>query len=822
MRVPLSWLREFVPVGTNVVELVERLTMSGIEVETVEYLGVFSPRILIGRITSCVVSPKDPRIHILTVATPEPVTVVSAAPNVGDGTGHVAIALPGALILDRSKPGFAVREVVRASLYGVQSGGVLCSDAELGIGPDHSGIRFFGDHTTVGTPVLQTVSLEPSWEADVVLHLSILPNIARCQSIVGVAREVAAIFGLLVTDTREWMDTPIESGPLNPVLDEARGCRRFSVAQVSGIEVAASPAWVERRLVLAGMLPKNNVVDASNYVMLEMGQPTHTYDAAKLASPILSVGPGKPGETLRPIVADESAEPMALPEGILTIRNDDKPVAIAGVMGGKDSAVSPQTMDILVESANFDLITIRRSQKETKLFSESSARFSRGVDPALTDLAIRRILAILRLSSPGLNVQAVGDTHDVNLEDWPMMLSVAEVNQALGTDWALEEIENPLHRAGLRCEPGGSPLTLKVWIPTSRADIRERCDLIEEVARLVGYDRIGETMPMEPVPLAMADRTISMREKARDAMVRLGYQEVMNYTLSSREVETRLFAAEGVPESWSAMELLNPVTVERAIGRTSLLAGVLGTMALNARQPGGCHIFELGLVVLPKNTPGGPTLLPDEPVHLAIVTSGPIAAPSLYDPAPRHADIADMIQTVRELAMMLHIDGLELEPALAPPFQPGACGKVVCNGTTYGHFGLVHPRVLAKFDLEGQVVAAAELRLDALLKQAKDHSTFREMFRFPGIDIDIAIIVFEEISAKTILRSATAAGGEWLCGVEIFDVYKGAQVQAGHKAIALRLKLNAKSKTMQMEEALQIRQRVADALRADLKATVRE
>ncbi|NUN16221.1 MAG: phenylalanine--tRNA ligase subunit beta [Myxococcales bacterium] len=822
MRVPLSWLREFVPIGTNVDELVERLTMSGIEVETIEYIGVFSPKVIVGQITTCTVSPKDPKVHILTVSTPEPITVVSAAPNVAHGSGRVAVALPGATIIDRSKPGFAVRDVVLATLYGVSSNGLLCSDAELGIGHDHSGIRFFGDDAQIGAPALSVVPIDPSWEADVVLHLSILPNIARCQSIIGVAHEVAAIFGLQVTDLRDDAGPSIQSGPLDPILDDAGNCRRFSVAEVSDVTVGPSPAWLQRRLILAGMQPKNNVVDASNYVMLEMGQPTHTYDATKLTNRVLSVGPSKSGEKLRTIISDEQAEPMVLPSGILTIRSGDDPVAIAGVMGGKETSVDAQTSEILIESANFDLITIRRSQKQTKLFSESSARFSRGVDPALTDRAIRRILAILRFNSPLLRVHSVGDSKNISLDDFSITLSVSQINTTLGTQWSLSEIETPLRRAGLRCKPGTAADTLDVWIPTSRGDIREACDLIEEVARLVGYDRIPETMPTDPIPQATMDRAIRVREKARDAMVRLGYQEIMTYTLSSREVETALFAAHGVPESWVALELLNPVTVERSIGRTSLLAGLLGTLGLNARHTNGCHLFELGLVIHPQSSPSGGVILPKEPVHLAMVTSGPLTAPSMHEPEPRRADIADVIETIREFAHLLHLDKIEFEPATAPPFQQGACGKIVREGQTFGYFGLIHPQVLGRFDLGGRMVAGAELRLDALLAHAKDHATFREIPRFPGIDIDIAIIVPEEMLAGTIVTTATAAGGDLVCGVEIFDVYRGAQIQAGQKAIALRLKLNARSRTMQMEEAIDLRQRVAAALRAELNAVVRE
>jgi phenylalanyl-tRNA synthetase beta chain len=815
MKVPVSWLREYFGSALDPYEAAERLTLSGVEVEQVQAIGALDPLVVVAEIVSERAVKGAAGAREFEIRADRARRLVSTVTSLAVGQ-KVAVALPGATLFSAD-----LKELVEVSateLYGVSSEAVLVSAAALGIGANVSDPIALADSATPGAKLLDVVGAQADSEADLVLHLAILPNIARCQSMAGVAREVSA---LLQLELKAPASPPGYSAAkkLAPTISAPDAASVLGVTLLENVEVKRSPRWLERRLILGGMTPINNVVDASNYVMLELGQPTHPYDAERLPSLDLGVGRSRAGDRLLTLQQDEGQEPMLVPEGVPLIVSNDQPVAVAGVIGGRATSISSGTKTVLLEAAAFDYVAIRRSQQAAKIYSEASARFSRGVNPELPGLAARRFVEILRETSPKLEVTGFGEVSLGVPPPRSIQLSLGELNESLGTAFELDEVVRCLGRIELSLAVDKANARLTATVGNARPDLALPCDLIEEVARLAGYDRIPETVPNEPIPARLHEDTITRREAMRDALVRSGLQEILSYSLNGPELEARLFAGHPDAARPKSVPVLNPVTVDRSVLRTSLLPALVATAAMNLRHTPVCRLFELGPVFLGT---GEPTALPLEEERVALLIAGGSALPTLHDQKPRAADFFELKALVFELLSSVRLAaGVELVPFAGAPYRPGAAALLQREGRTYGALGAVHPLVLKANDLEGASVFVAELSVAALLADSAARPLFREYDRLPSIELDIAMFVPSATSAGALCAVARRVGGPLLRDVEVFDQFVKPEF-GDRKSIAIRLRLNAGERTLEMTEALEVRARIAQTLSTELDAKIRE
>lgn len=811
MRLPLGWLGQHVNLSTmDPLALSERLTIGGVEVESDESIGLLSPLAVVGVVLSREADAR-PGLCWLTVdvGRAEPVLVATRSANLqaaAVGT-RIAVALPGAALFAPKEGGLlGMLTVAAREMFGRPSGGVGCSAFELGAGEDHSGVLILDGQLAAGTPLSKVLSAMAG--AERVLTVAILPNIARCQSILGSAREVGALAMMETALEVEEAPVVVGSSAQDPQVDDTTLCGRFATALIDGIVVGPSPLWMQRRLLACGQQPRNNVVDVSNYVMLELGQPTHAYDADTLPSLVLGVRRARAGELFKPLVADEDDAPTALPEGIPVITCDDNAVAMAGVMGGFETRVTDATTRLLLESANFDYIAIRRSQAATLTYTEASARFSRGVDPSLVERAIRRSVALLRETCPDIRVVSTGLHSAVSLDDRKLSLTVQQLNGALGTSLDAEQVAAQLGRVGLSVAADGDALVVSV--PSSRPDITIPSDLYEEVARLHGYDRLPATMPLEPVPTHLPDPGIRIRAEIEDVLVAAGLQQTISYTLSSPELEAKLRAGSASAPVPAYATLTNPNSEDRRVFRRTLLAHLVACTAENLRHTSGFHAFELGVVARPE---GGVDGLPVERRQLALVQCGLDTEPSMFHTQPRSVDAHDLVGVVRDLLAHLHIADVQwVANRDRVGFHPGICADVLVGGEVLGTVGALHPAAAAAFDLAGRKVFVAELDADALVAKVPERFLAPTPPRHPGVRLDISVIVDDSVSAGALEQTLREAASGLLRDVAVFDVYRGTPIPAGRKAVGFRFELGAAERTLAMSEAEAARETIVAAL----------
>jgi phenylalanyl-tRNA synthetase beta chain len=817
MRVPISWLKEFVDIPLPIEELAERLTLAGLEVAALERIGVpGSPlpwdreRILVGRVREVAPHPNADRLVLATVeyGADRVKTVVTGAPNlrVGEQGQRVAFALEGARLWDAYADTPQIITLKGRKVRGIYSDGMICSERELGLSDEHEGVLLLDGDAPLGTPLADCLG-------DEVLELEILPNMARCLSILGVAREVAALTG---GRARVPQPTMVEAG--EPIASRVRVAiadpslsARYTATLVSGVRIGPSPEWMRRRLRLAGVRPISNVVDVTNYVMLEWGQPLHAFDYDALLRrargvPEITVRPARPGEILTTL----DGVTRALTPERLVIADGAGPVAVAGVMGGAETEVTDATTSVLLEAACFHFVSIRKTTQALKLPSEASARFGRGVPPALAEPASRRATELIRTLAGGTIAQGMADCYPAPQAPVAVSLGPADARRILGMDVSRGEMDRILTALEFTCTPEGEA-ALHVLAPLSRLDIGSGPvgvqDLLEEIARILGYDRIPVTELADTLPPQRNNLAVDLEERARDLLVGAGLQEIISYRLTTPESEWRL--APGAPAGETeSVRLANPISADRVVLRRTLLAGLLEAMAQNARLRDRLWFFELGPVFLPER--GQP--LPLEPRRLAIGMAGPVVPGSWHDQAPSRTDFFTLKGVVEALLDGLHLPGVGFEPAELPLFAPGRAARLTVGGVAYGTLGEVHPQVCAAFDLPVQPVGLGELDLEGLFQRVPSTHRVRAVPRFPFVLEDIALVVDDTLSAAALTQAIREAASALLAEVRLFDVYRERQVAPGKKSLAFSLVFQAPDRTLTDDEVEAEKQRIVEAL----------
>jgi phenylalanyl-tRNA synthetase beta chain len=832
MKVPLSWLREYVDITLPVGELARRLTLAGLEMSGFRAFGLPVPDGL--RVAAEDISPvwaadkvvtaqvlkveKHPNADKLKLVHAEygaaqPKVVVTGAPNlsVGDVGQKVVIGLSGTQYWDGHASPKKLSELKPTQLRGVPSDAMVMSEFELGLSDEHEGIIILADDAPVGKP------LADLW-GDHVLELDILPNMARCLSMLGVAREVAALTGAPVKLP------PIDYAAKGPsiadkvtvAIADPKLSSRYAALLIHGVKIGPSPAWMQRRLAAAGMRPINNVVDITNYVMLEWGQPLHAFDYDLLVkrsggkSPAITVRPAKAGEVM---VTLDGVERKLTPE-TLVIADAVGPVALAGVMGGRDTEVSTTTTNILLESASFDLVSIRRTMKALNLPSEASVRFSKGIHPELVGPAGARAARLLAEHAGGTVAAGMADTYPGQSKPQVIDLRAAEVKRLLGIDVPLTEVTRILTALDFEVEPAGGD-ALRVTTPPNRLDIQAgAADLIEEVARIFGYDRVPATLLADPLPPQTGNADLEREERVRDRLVDLGLQEVITYSLTTPEREAPL-----APLPAGYVTLVNPISTERSAMRHTILAGVLEVVAFNLKHTDTVRIFEVGSVYLQRDG----VKLPDELRRLAIALTGRRTQPSWQDGTTPAGGLEffDLKGVIESLVGDLHLPKVSYQPAKATHLHPGRSADLLIAGKPIGSFGELHPTVAKAFDVTGRAVLVGEFDLEAILAAIPSRFAYRPVPRFPAALRDVAVVVPEEVTAERVLGELRTVGGALLRDVRLFDLYRGPSIPVGTKSLAFALTYQADDRTLTDKEVDKAHKKIEDRLVHVLKGVIR-
>ena len=834
MKVPLSWLKEYVDIDLSLIELADVLTMAGLEVEDVLLVGLPNPyeqagapqrrevsihglswdpeKIVVAQIDEVMPHPNADRLVLCRLNdSASELVVLTGAPNLFEYKGigplakplKVAYAREGARLYDGHQPGQVLTTLKRTKIRGVDSFSMVCSEKELGISEEHEGIIILDDDAPTGRPLVE-------YMGDAVLEVNILPNMSRNASMIGIARELAAL-------TRKPLRKPQANLPANgPSIAGKAGIQitdpqlngRFVLGMLEGAEQRPSPYRVQLRLRLTGMRPINAVVDATNYVMLEIGQPLHAFDYDVLVkraggrAPTIITRAAHPGEKLTTLDGVE----RKLDDFTVLVCDTAGALSLAGVMGGQESEITPSTRNILLEGATWNFVNTRRTTSSQKLSSEAGYRFSRGVHPALSSEGVKLCLQRMAEWSGGVIYSDLVDEYPLAAADPEAEISTGDVKRLLGIELPAAEIAALLSRLEFTCRVEGDKVLAKT--PPHRLDIGTgvigRADLAEEVARIYGYDRIPATYMAEELPEARIRRPIQVEKLVRQSLARLGLQEVINYRLTAPEREARLTAAQPEAAQPTYITLKNPLSPERSVMRRSLLAAVLDTLEKNARLRDRLALFEVGPVFLPVD--GQP--LPDEAPRLAMAMTGLRRAPAWDSPDSAQLDFYDLKGVVEGLLESLHIGNVKYSPTDNPAFHPGKSAQVTVNGSVLGVFGELHPQVKACYDFLAPAVVTAEFDLAALVDASASRYEIQPVPVFPPVLEDLALIVDESVLAADVEAAIRQGGGKLLTGVRLFDIFRGEQIGAGKKSLAYALSYQAVDHTLSPGEANQIRQRI--------------
>ena len=782
MKVLLSWLREYAPFEGDPVALGEQMSDLGMAVEELDRVGEGLDGIVVAKVLATRPHPNADKVHLVDVdlGDGEALQIVCGAFNMSAGDlvplATLGTTMPGGM------------DIARRKMRGEWSNGMLCSARELGIGDDHAGIWILPGDLPVGAPLTEALGIEP----DVLYDLEINPNRPDAMSVVGVARDLAARLGLPFTLPDPVVREVAAERLPNVTVDIADPdlCGRFAARVIRGVQVGPSDPAIARRLTLLGMRPINNVVDVSNYVMLELGQPNHPYDLSRVRGPGFRVRRAKAGETL---VTLDGAERSFLADDLLICDAGDRAIGIAGVMGGADTEIGDSTSDVLLEMAWFLPLAIAKTSRRLKLRSEASARFDKGTDPEVIDLAFRRFAELLGAPLERGIVDARGELPDRS----PVRVRPAKVNKVLGSELTADDMTSLLIPIGFAVQRAAEEID--VTIPSWRYDSSTEIDVVEEIARMHGYSRLGRTVPTSPRTGRLTEHQ-QQRRRLRSLLAGLGLSEALPLPfLAPGELERCGLPGDGIA-------LLNPLVAEESILRTSLLPGLVGALATNAaRRNTGVRLWEIGHVFR-RPADGVEAELPDERECLGVALGG--------------QDAAAAVQVWRAVEEALAVPGLEIVNAEVAGLHPTRSARIVSGDEEFGVVGEVDPASLEAHGI-GERVGWLEVDLDALLELAHGDPQYRAVSRYPSSDIDLAFEVDEAVSAADVEATLRAAAGDRLAWVKLFDVYRGTGIADGRRSLAYTLRLESLDHTLTDDELADLRNRCIAAVESAHAATLR-
>lgn len=796
MKVPVSWLGEFVEINEEAEGVAAKLTASGMKVEKLYRTGEGVEGIIIGEVSAISAHPNADKLSVVQVRTGcMDISVVCGARNFAVGD-KVPVAQPGSRVPK-------VGEIGRRKFRGVPSEGMLCSAAELGLGDDHSGIMILDPSNVVGSDFKKALGL-----GEAVLELEINPNRPDAMGLIGIAREVAACTGASLRDFSAMLEFGV-SGARTPDLVKVEihdpvGCPRYMARVIEGVAPAKAPVWAQQRLIMGGFRPISAVVDATNYALLVTGHPQHAFDMDKVGGAQIIVRRARSGERM---ISIDGAERRLDPED-LVIAGESEAVALAGVMGGRDSEVTDSTTRVILETATFEPRSIFRTSRRHSLRSEASARFERGVDPNGVDLASRLAAALIAAWAGGNVAEGEVDVYPSPVAREAIVMRPERARALLGVDFTTEQMTDVLGRLGLNPEDENG--AIRTTPPTFRVDLKAEEDLIEEVARVIGYDRIPTRLPAGRNRMGSLSAEEHLLRKLRRALLGAGFYEARTSSLvGPADLEKiGLTAAD-------ATRLANPISHDESLLRPSLLPGLLRSAAGNfARRPGDVRLFEIGRSFHPNGVEA-----PTEKLKLAIALGGTV--PQQWYAAARELDFFDLKGALEVVLRTLSIRDAAFEERREVPFHPTrAAGLFAADGTRLGIFGEVEALAADRAGVPARF-SMGEFDLQALLEQVGEPLPPPETSRYPAVLLDLAVVVAEKVDAARILGTARAAAGELLESARIIDVYRGDQAGAGNKSVAISMSFRSAERTLGEGEALDSRDAIAKAIEQTLGGRVR-
>lgn len=802
MYVSYKWLQDYVDLsGVTAEELAEKITRSGIEVEGIEKLTEGISGVVIGHVLEREQHPNADKLNkcLVDIGGEEPVQIICGAPNVDKGQ-KVAVATVGAVLPGNFK-------IKKAKLRGEASNGMICSLQELGfesklVAKEYAeGIYVFPESVEVGKNALEELHRD-----DEVLELGLTPNRSDALSMLGVAYEVAAILGreVKLPEGKAAETNEKAEGYISVVVEAAEDNPLYIAKVIKNVKVKPSPLWMQARLTAAGIRPHNNVVDITNYILLEYGQPLHAFDYDKFGSKEIVVRRAKDGEEL--ITLDDAKRTLSNEH--LVITNGTEPVALAGVMGGANSEVQADTTTVLLESAYFKGSTVRKTSKDHGLRSEASARFEKGVDPNRVRAAAERAALLLEQYAEGEVLAGSAEANTLKVEPAVVEVAIDKINQVLGLQMKSEEVVDIFTR--LQFEASAEQDLITVTVPTRRGDITIAEDLIEEVARLYGYDNLLSTLPFGSTTQGELTYYQKTRRVVRKSLESAGLYQAVTYSLTS-EAKASQFALE-VREP---LPLAMPMSEERSVLRLSLVPQLLEVLKYNsARQNDSLAVYEIGSVFLSN----GNDQLPEEREHVAGAITG-LWVNHPWQGEKKSVDFYVLKGIVEALFEKLGISGkIEFRQSERDGLHPGRTAEVLFDGKACGFIGQVHPTVEKELDLKETYVF--ELSLEALLAETEP-LVYEAIARFPSITRDIALVADQEVSAGHLQAIIKEAGGKLLKEVSVFDLYEGERMEKGKKSIAFSLKYFDPEKTLTDEEVVKAHTKVLEALEEKAGAVLR-
>ncbi|MDV2989686.1 MAG: phenylalanine--tRNA ligase subunit beta [Dehalogenimonas sp.] len=811
MKAPISWLKEYVEINRPVKEIAERLTLAGNEVSAITSTVPAWGGIVVAEVTAVESHPNADRLRLVTLNTgaeSQP-RVVCGAPNVAVGQ-KVAFAGVGVKLVD-GHTGQAM-ELKPAVIRGVESCGMVLSEKELGLSDNHEGILVLDAETRVGLPLADVLG-------DQVLDIEVTPNRSDCLSITGIAREVAAVTGqngIKLPDTAyEESETPVAES-VTVEIKAPDLCPRYTAAVIKGIKVGPSPEWLQKRLTDLGQRPINNIVDITNFVMLEYGQPLHAFDLKNIKGGKISVRRAEEGEKF--VTLDD--EERTLTADTLMIGDAERSIAIAGVMGGANSEVSDTTTDIVLESANFNAASIHHTAGRLKLTSEASTRFERNLNPELPPHALKRAAQLVLQIAGGQAQSGIVDAYPGKKYAVGIMMAVDRISAVLGSRYDFGVVTKSLKALGLTWyvenndeEDFGMPAGtqfLRVYQPWWRTDLNIPEDIIEEVARIIGYDNIPARPLSGPIPKRVGPPIMGFKKLFRTALVGYGFQELLSLSLTSEDAMRR-GTADGELKG-RPVRLLNPMSSEQEILRTSLRPALFAAVAANRRyEPGGMRLFEIGRVY---NTGDGP--LPVETEMVCGVVAGE-AEPAGWQQGKRGFDFYDVKGLIETILNRMQVN-YKVEVSQDAGLRPGVQASFSIDDITFGVIGEVHPRVAASFDV-AETLYLFEVDLAVLMQKVKPGRAYEPLPRYPAVVRDIALVVDAAVSHQQVLDTLSAF--PLLKSVSLFDVYAGKQLEGGKKSLAYRLAFQSAEETLTDEKIDKVMAEIFSTLGSELGAKLR-
>jgi len=799
MLVSVNWLKDYVDIDVPVQEFCDRMILSGSNIETVEPMGTSFSKIMVGRILKIEQHPDADKLVVCTleVGEDEPIQIVTGAKNVFEGATVPVIRHGGTL------PDGTV--IKKGKLRGVESNGMLCSAAEMGYDDKvinqliKDGIWILDDDLKPGTDIAEALGLEDS-----VVDFEITPNRPDCLSMIGMAREAAAVFGseLKYPDTKAQNETGDIKDIISVEIRRPDLCPRYTARVIKDVKIGQSPWWLQKRLMHGGMRPINNIVDITNFVMMEYGQPLHAFDIRDIAGGRIIVDTAKEGDKFTTLDGTE----RELNDSILMINDAEKQIAVAGIMGGLNSEIKEDTTTVVLEAANFNGDSVRASSKKLVLRTEASGRYEKGIDANLCDAAADRVCRLVELLGCGTVVGGSVDVYPAVQEARPLDVRASRINHVLGTDIPAEDMVKIFESLEMKVDVKGDVMT--VTPPTVRQDLEIEEDYVEEVARMFGYDNLPVSLPSggQAAKLTKAEE---LRTKTRGILTGYGMNEILTYSFVSPKSVDRVGVSERDLSKRNFVKIINPLGEENSVMRTMLTPNMMDVLAKNyAKGNKSVMLFEIGKIFnnVKINCDGQPAEA--EGLCLGLYGEG--------------ADFFKIKGLINGLLDMLGIKTAEYEAETGlAMYHPGRCANIISNGELLGTVGEMHPDVAERYGINDRVYTC-ELLFSVIMGQSRTEIIYSPLPKYPAVTRDIALLVDEDVTAGSIVEIIEANGGDILEDVQLFDVYRGKQIEEGKKSIAFALTYRDAEKTLTDDEVAKVHDKILAALESGANAVLRE